>query len=195
MSQTMRNALGQDVPVELVKPVDKLRDELVREIYAGYSRLAEEAGALKETTRNDIEAFLEISASRYGEDLGGKKGNVTIYSYDGGLKVVRSMRAQMVFDEGLDTAKRLIDQCLTDWTAGGREEVRMIINRAFRPNALGRVNTSAVLALRALAINDERWIRAMSAITDSLRAMNSQEAILVYRRLDDGSWERVREAV
>jgi hypothetical protein len=178
-----------------VKPVDKLRDELVREITADYHRLAEEVAALKDKARNDVDAFLDISASRYGEDLGGKKGNVTIYSYDGSLKIVRSVRALMVFDEGLDTAKRLIDQCLTDWTAGGREEVRLIIDRAFRPNSMGHVNTSSVLALRNLAINDERWIRAMTAITDSLKAMNSRDVILVYMRNEDGSWERIREGV
>jgi hypothetical protein len=190
--ETMRNALGQDVPVELVKPVDKLRDEVVRELCREYEEAESILSALKEKVRNDLEAFLEISSSRSGEDLGGKKGNVTVYSYDGALKIVRNVRAQMVFDEGLEAAKRLIDECLNDWAGEGQKETRLIIDRILRPNALGRVNTASVLSLRSLAINDDRWIRAMAAISDNLKAINSQESIRAYRRTADGGWEMIR---
>ena len=62
LQETMRNALGQDVPVELVKQVDKLRDELVREFCREYEKAEAALTALKERVRNDLEAFLEISS-------------------------------------------------------------------------------------------------------------------------------------
>ncbi len=188
---TMKNTLGQDVPVRLVKEIDKLRDELVMDTFVRFACLGKELKKLKDQTTMELEAFLKLSAERFGEDLGGKKGNVTLYSYDGAYKIVRSVADNMVFDEGLASAKELIDQCLTDWGAESRPEVRMLIERAFRPNAAGRVGTSAILSLRTLAINDERWVRAMHAIGESLKVMSSKAYVRVYRKDENGNWQPV----
>lgn len=187
----MRNAIGQDVPVQLVKEIDRLRNDLVMETLERFDAAGRELAALKTRVTEDLEAFLKLSAERFGEDLGGKKGNVTLYSYDGNCKIVRSVTETMVFDEGLAAAKELIDQCLTDWGADSRPEVRLLINRAFRPNSAGRVSTSAILGLRSLAINDERWIRAMLAIDESLKVISSKAYVRVYRKDEHGNWKPV----
>ncbi|MDR1945682.1 MAG: DUF3164 family protein [Desulfovibrio sp.] len=189
----MRNALGQDVPVSLVKEIDKMRDNLVRGVVADYQALAEQTQQVKRRCEGDLEAFLQLSAERFGAELGGKKGNVTVYSYDGKLKLVRQMSDYMVFDEGLAATKELIDQCLTDWTQTTSPEIKLLIDRAFRPNSHGRISTSAVLGLRQLAINDERWIRAMHAIGESLKVVSSKAHIRAYRQDEGGDWQPVGE--
>lgn len=188
---TMRNAIGQDVPVRLVKDFDKLRDDLVQGLLGRFEQASQDLKALKDLSTADLSAFLELSAERFGEDLGGKKGNVTLYSYDGKVKVVRSIADNMVFDEGIAAAKELIDRCLTDWGQESRPEVRMIIERAFRPNSAGRISTSAILGLRSLAINDERWITAMHAISESLKVISSKAYVRVYRRDENDNWRPV----
>jgi hypothetical protein len=189
----MRNARGQDVPESLVKEIDKMRDTLVKEVTARYMTLAEQTRAVKKQCSDDLEAFLQISAERFGADLGGKKGNVTVYSYDGKCKIIRQVSDYMVFDEGLAAAKELIDQCLTDWVKNATPEIRTLIDRAFRPNSAGRISTSAVLGLRQLAINDERWIRAMHAIGESLKVVSSKAHIRAYRQDEGGDWQPVGE--
>jgi hypothetical protein len=188
---TMRNAIGQDVPLDLVKPVDKLRDDLVRDVAEDYERAAAELTRLRSHVADDLEAFLNISAERYGQDLGGKKGNVTLHSYDGKTKIVRTMHDNIVFDESIHAAKTLIDQYLSDALQGVSNEVRLLVDRAFRPNSAGRISTSAVLSLRAVAINDPRWLNAMRAIEDSIKVVSSSASVRVYRHVD-GDWQQIK---
>jgi hypothetical protein len=190
---TMRNAMGQDVPVELVKPVDKMRDDLVRDFAERYERASDELCKLKAHVTGELDAFLDISAERYGQNLGGKKGNVTLYSYDGSVKVQRSLSDNIVFTEEIHTAKVLIDQYLNSALQGASAELRMLVDRAFRPNSAGRISTSAVLGLRAVAINDPRWVSAMHAIDESIKVVSSSVSVRVYRRdADDGEWRQVK---
>jgi hypothetical protein len=190
--ETMRNAMGQDVPIELVKPVDRLRDELVRDFAERYEQAAAELLKLKAHVTGELDAFLDMSAERYGQDLGGKKGNVTLYSYDGKVKVVRSMSDNIVFDEGIHAAKSLIDQYLNDALQGASQEVRMLVDRAFRPNSAGRISTSAVLSLRSVAINDPRWLNAMHAIEESIKVVSSSASVHVYKYANGGEWQRIK---
>ena len=188
----MRNAIGQDVPVHMVKEVDKMREALVRDIANAFLEVSGKLSALKKRATDDLEAFLAISAQRFGTDLGGKKGNVTIYSYDGKIKIVRNIQDSIVFDEGLAAARELIDQYLDSLMQGVPGEVRKLIDRAFRPNSAGRISTSAVLGLRSLDINDERWITAMHAIEESIKVVNSKAYIRVFIRDDKGNWQPVK---
>jgi hypothetical protein len=189
--ETMRNAIGQDVPLRLVKDIDKMRDALVKDVVDRYERTSRELKELKHLVTREVEAFLQISAERYRQDLGGKKGNVTLYSYDGKYKLVRSYADCMVFDEGLAAAKELIDRCLTDWIRDSNANIRLLVEQAFRPNSAGKISTSAVLGLRRLGINDERWITAMHAISESLQVMSSKAYIRAYRKDDDGNWQPI----
>jgi hypothetical protein len=188
---TMRNALGQDVPVRLVKDIDRLRNDLVLDMVERFERQHRELRALKEHATKELEAFLQLSASRFGEDLGGKKGNVTIYSYDGRYKIVRSVADNLVFDEGLAAAKSLIDQYLTDVVAGSHPEARLLIEHAFRPNKAGQISAGAILGLRTIGINDERWITAMHAINESIKVMSSKAYVRVYRRDENDNWRPI----
>lgn len=188
---TMRNARGQDIPVRMVKEVARLRDEVVMQTVRSYERLHGELALAKKQIVQDVEAFLALSAERFGEDLGGKKGHVTLYSYDGKYKVVRSITDNMVFDEGLDAAKELIDQYLSDVMRDAPGEARMLVEKAFRPNAAGRISTSAVLSLRSLSINDPRWITAMHAISESLQVMSSKAYVRVYRKDAQENWQPI----
>ena len=132
MSQTestMKNALGQDVPMRLVKDVDRTRDALVIDLVERFEEAGRNLAALKKHATGELEAFLQLSAERFGTDLGGKKGNVTLYSYNGRYKVVRSVQDLVVFDEGLASAKELVDRCLTEWGSESRPELRMIIEK------------------------------------------------------------------
>ena len=187
----MRNALGQDVPVRLVKEIDRMRNDLVVEMAAKFGRVSNELAELKKHASGEVEAFLTLSAERYGAEIGGKKGNVTLYSYDGKCKLERTVADTMVFDESLAAAKALIDQYLDDIMQGVPSEVRMLVEKAFRPNSAGRISNSAVLGLRSLGINDERWITAMHAISESLKVMSSKAYYRVKVKDENGNRQPV----
>ncbi|KGA31982.1 DUF3164 family protein [Pectobacterium odoriferum] len=179
------DAKGVLTPEHLIKPIDTARDALVEELIGRALAVNTALAEFKLSGFADIAAFVALSGDEYGVNLGGKKGNVTLYSYDGRYKIQRAMQDRIDFDERLQAAKALIDECLADWVEGARPEVHAIINRAFQSEKSGEVNTGAVLALRRLEIADERWKRAMDAIGEAVQVVGSRSYIRVYERIGD----------
>lgn len=97
----------------------------------------------------------------------------------------------MVFDERLQVAKQLIDECLTDWTKDSNDNIKALINQAFQVDKEGKVSTSRVLALRSLDINDAKWDRAMDAISDAIQVTDTKEYIRFYERDDAGAYHQI----
>lgn len=187
----MQDTMGRLVPVELVKEIDKTRDILVRELVAQAIALSTCLADYKAAAMGDIEAFIELSAERYGIRIGGTKGNVSLMSYDGQYKILRAIEEYTVFDERLQVAKSLVDECIHKWSQGSRAEIRALINDAFQVDKAGRVNTKRILGLRRLNIEDETWQQAMTAIAESLQTVGSKAYLRIYKRQDDGSYKQL----
>ena len=180
-----KDAKGCLVPDALVKPIDKARDQLVRELINKSKALNAELAKFKLGAFGDIAAFVDLSTEQYRTSVGGKKGNLTLYSFDGRYKVQRAIQDRIAFDERLQAARALIDECLADWTAEAGPELQAIVNQAFATDKEGQINTGRVLSLRRLDISDERWLRAMQAIGEAVQVVGSRSYIRVYERIGD----------
>lgn len=187
----MRDPQGRLVPVETIRPIDIARNDLVLEIIAKAMPLREQLARFRTSAMDDIDAFIALSAERFQAKLGGAKGNVTLMSYDGQYMIRRAIDEYTVFDERLQVAKQLIDECITEWSAGARAEIRTLINDAFQVDKEGKVNTKRVLGLRRLDIADPRWRRAMDAIGESLLTVGSKAYLRLYERRADGSYRQL----
>lgn len=188
MQGHIKNAKGHWVPEESIDPIDKLRDELVEELVKEGLALQGKLKAFKEKAHGRFADFIELSAAEYGVKMGGKKGNVTLVSYNGEYRIQRSIAEHLAFDERLQVAKELIDQCLKDWSADAGHELRTIINSAFDVDSKGAVRTQAILALRKFKFDDDRWVRAMDAIADGLSVVGSKSYIRIQKRDEKGDY-------
>ncbi len=190
-SPYMQDKKGRLVPIDNVNEIDKVRDELVKklveEAYATQSVLKE----FKLNAFSEIASFIELSAEKYKVKLGGKKGNVTLYSYDGEYKIQRAVNENMSFNEGILSAKALIQECLEDWSEGANANLRAIVNRAFEVDKEGNLSTNRILGLRQVKIDDSRWNTAMEAISDSLQVIDSKSYIRLYKRNEQGKYQPV----
>lgn len=178
----MVNADGGLIPADTVKPADKLQDELVRKIIGYAIPLSEQIGRFRQHTFDDVDDFVALLEQEYGAKRGGSKGNLTFISYDGLLKVQVSVAEKIVFGPELQVAKGLVDECLREWSADSRTEIRAVINRAFDVDSQGRINRNDLLSLLRLEIADERWKQAMKAIRDSIRVVGSKRYVRIYQR-------------
>lgn len=179
----MPNPQGHLVPISTIKPIDLLRDQTVNTIAAKAQALFKALAEFKAGTFSDLEAFVATSAAQYGVEIGGEKGNLTLHSYDGRFKIVRSVADLIRFDEQLIAAKKLVDDCLSDWTDESRDELRALVNQAFQVNATGSVRTSEVLRLLRIDIKDPRWITAMEAVRNSIQVMGTKPYVRIYERI------------
>lgn len=180
-----KDAKGCLVPESMIKPIDRTRDELARDLGLRAKAMSESLRGFKTTVFNEINAFVDLSAEQYDVKLGGKKGNLTLYSFDGAIKIQVAIAEHMVFDERLQAAKHLIDECIIDWSQGSRDEIKVLVQSAFQTDKEGKINTGRVLALRRLDIRDEKWQKAMQAISESLQVVGSKEYIRFYERVGD----------
>lgn len=180
-----RDAKGNLTPAELVKEIDKARDALVHEWVECGRDLSKAISHFKEGIFGDVQAFIELSAEKYGAKVGGNKGNVTLFSYDGKYKIQRAINESLQFDERIQAAKVLIDECLNEWSEGSRPELKALIERAFNVDKEGNLNTSRILGLRRVEIQDNRWQNAMQAISESVQVVSSKAYVRLYERVGD----------
>jgi hypothetical protein len=190
-NEFMTDSQGRQVPAGLVREIDKLRDQTVRRIADEAMKMKETLAAFKQRIRDDIYTFVELSANQYGKSWGGKKGNITLTTYDGAYRLVVSMNEQMVFDERLQVARQIIAGCLDKWSDGARPEIKVLVNDAFQVDKAGNISAARVLGLRRLEINDPDWQKAMRAITESIQVSGSKQYLRFYERNEQGEYIQI----
>lgn len=189
----LRDAKGNLVPLAAVKPVDLLMDELVRLQLAQAHAVSTAIAGFKTQAFEAMTGFQGLLAQDYGTTLGGQKGNITLLSYDGCQKVQVAVADVIEFGPELQAAKVLIDECLGEWAADSRVELKSLVNRVFAVDKEGQINRAELFMLLRVEIGDERWKRAMDAIRDSIRVVGARTYMRFYERAGpDAAWQAVK---
>lgn len=187
----MRDSAGRLVPIATVRASDLLEDQTVRKIIAFADDLSARIVRFRGHTFDDVGAYLDILAEKYGAQRGGKKGNVQLTSFDGTLKVTIQVQDQIAFGPELQIAKSLIDTIIVKEAAGATDTIRALVEHAFQVDKEGRINRAALFQLRRLSIDDPDWRAAMEALGDAIRVIGSKEYVRFYRRVPAGKWEPI----
>ncbi|MBB4199092.1 sulfate transporter [Rhodoblastus sphagnicola] len=188
----LRDARGALVPVESIKAMDLLIDGQVRKILAFAAELSAQVSRFKGHTFEDIGALQALVDQEYGAKLGGAKGNLTLTSFDGCMRVMLHMQDQLDFGPELQTAKKLVDECLSEWAADASANIRALVTRAFQVDKEGRINRAEIFMLLRVEIADERWQRAMDAVRDSIRVLGSKAYLRFQcRPAPEAAWSSI----
>lgn len=188
----MHDSAGRLVPVELIKPQHLLEDQTVRKIVDYAQKLSAQIKRFRGHTFDDVSSFAELLAEQYQAKVGGKKGNITLSTFDGLFKVVVQVADQLAFGPELQVAKTLVDECITAWSDGARTEIRALVEHAFQVDTQGKINRAALFQLRRLDIDDDQWRHAMAALGEAIRVVGSKEYVRFYRRANlAAAWEQI----
>ncbi len=188
----LRDAKGRLTPLSTIKAQDQLQHEVVAKIIGYATDLSAQVTRFKQHTFDDLSEFEALLAMEYGESRGGAKGNKTFMSFDGLMKIQVSVQDHIDFGPELQIAKGLIDECLNEWAAEAREELRAIVTRAFNTDKAGQINRAEIFMLLRLDIADPRWNDAMQAIRDAMRVVGSKTYVRCYARANpDAAWEPI----
>lgn len=182
---------GRLVPISTIKPIDIERDAVVTSLIEKVKATRQQLIDFKAVAFGDIEAFIGLSLEQYGVQVGGGKGNITLYSFDGQYKIVRQIQDSIRFDERLQAAKVLIDECIQSWSADSNDHIKVLINDAFQVDREGKISTGRVLGLRRHNIDDPKWKQAMEAIGDSINVVDSKSYVRFYERDKDGKYQPI----
>ena len=187
----LQDTQGRLVPERNVREQDKLRDSIVTELAKEAASINQQLQAFKAKALSDIQDLIQIAADKYEVELGGKKGNISLTSYNGEYKIQRVYSEQIDFSEELEAARELFGRCIDRWTAEANANIRALVDRAFKTNRNGQIKTAELLGLLRLEIKDSEWQRATDALKDSIRVSGSTVYVRVYQRIDDSDKYRL----
>lgn len=186
-----KNALGDLVPESRIKPIDLIRDELVRKVVANARIEQQQLASFKLQTMNEVEDFVDLSAEEYDVKYGGAKGNVTLTSFDGKYRIVRAKGEHRVFDERMQAGKAKLDEIINRRSEGADELIKALVERAFRVNKQGNIDVNQVLGLRSINEDDPEWTAAIDAMADSIQVVGTSSYLRVYERQEDGAYKQI----
>ncbi|AUR82790.1 hypothetical protein NVP1028O_07 [Vibrio phage 1.028.O._10N.286.45.B6] len=185
------NSQGHQVPVSQIKDVDLLRDDVVADIVKKAIATQETLALFKKEAMQNVADFVDLSSAEFDVKYGGTKGNVTLLSFDGKYKVQRSIGEHRVFDERIQAAKAIIDECINRWNENSSDEIKALVDLSFRVNKQGHIDVNQVLSLRQLNITDPDWLEAMDAIADSIKVIGKTPYLRIYERQGDGQYKQI----
>lgn len=178
----MMNSRGHLIPESMITPIDKLRDHTVNGMVNAAKAMSRQLSEFKAGLYSDVVSFIAISAEEFDVQWGGKKGNVSLVSFDGRHKVVLAMDETIEFNERLQVAKQLIDECLTELSVGAAHELQALVSDYFQVDSQGKISTTRILSLRRHQIQHAKWEEAMRAINASIVITGSKTYLRLYER-------------
>lgn len=179
--KTMKDCRGNEVPVRYVAKADRERDRVVRKLFRSADKLNKALADFRAECMASIESYIGWVAKYEDAKVGGVKGNVTLTSFDGSLKVTRMRQDSIEFDERLQVAQELIREYIAEKAAGLDADLQALIDDAFNGQN-GRLNAARVLGLLKLQIKGAKWQKAMDLIRESIRVASTREYARFYRR-------------
>ena len=181
------NHKGHQVPLKGIRPADIIRNEFVQSAIAKAKEQSQALAEFKKQQMSEFDAFMGLLAQEYAVEMGGKKGNVTLRSFDHKQKITLQVQESIELGPELLIAKELIDECLNEWSEGANENLKLIIEQTFATDKKGKVSVQKVLGLRRLKITDDsgKWQRAMDIIADAIQVIDSTRFIRFYETVGE----------
>ena len=177
-----RNNRGDLVHEANLRPLDVDMDETVRRIHDYGQSLSAQMWRFREHTMLDILEFAARVIESYGSRIGGRRGNISLATFDGCLRVVLAQAERISVGPEILAVQALVTECLDEWTAHAPKNLRALVEQAFAAGPDGTLSASRLLTLKRIVIDDERWRSACEAIGDALRPVGRAEHIRLYRR-------------
>ena len=177
---------GAKVPVQYVPADEKKRDKVVNRIFRKVDSFQERMKKMKLEIEAEMKKYLSQIAEEYGENW---EGNCSIYDFSKEKQIEIKVAKKFVFNEKLQIAKQKIDSCIKEWSEGSSQKMLALINKAFRVDKKGQVDTKMILGLRELNIKDKMWKEAMELINEAI-TVDSSKIYYNFRHKDEsGQWK------
>jgi hypothetical protein len=179
---------GRYVPVEDVAAYEQLREQYLAPLVHKHLELYLAIASLKAQFLEGIDTLIQLCWEEYGVKFGGKKHNVTLYTFDGLFKVERSYQNRSRYDERIGAAEALIQEMLEDLKGVVPDDARKLISAAFERNAQGEIRRAEMIRLRGLKLEDERYKKAMDIIAEAEQIIDRACYITVSIRDASGKY-------
>jgi hypothetical protein len=188
------NARGELVREENLKPEVGLRDTLTVDLFATCCAMSTALQALVEKIEAETLAFRQLAAEKYGLKPRGSKGNYSLESADGLIRIDLNMGCLYRIDGRIADAKEAVHRCIERWGQGADPNLLSLASSAFSETEGGQLSRSRLGMLLEFepAVPDAEWDAAMRMIRESIQIAARKRAIVVKWRPDQRApWIRL----
>lgn len=183
----MRNANGNDVPIEAVSAYDKRKETVIDRFFRRRERMRELMEKLCVDEVNDLQLLLDIRHKDSGLKLA-IKGNMQVSDYECNRKVCLKTSYSIKLDDAAKEACRMMREHLIsgiiDATAGKEyiNSILKLLDKTFTANKQGNLNYGRICEVLELNIKAKVWQQARSLLLDSIKSHRDRSYIEVSQR-------------
>lgn len=184
---------GSFIRVGTIKEHDLEKDKLVRTMSRDAVVIHDEMRALKQKFALMMEKHIEHMGELYNVKIGGKKGNVSLTSFDKRLKIERTKQDRMTTNEHMLIATQLVDECLEGWSKGSNKNLQAFVRKYFRTDAKGNYSIADLQRVRKLELErpDPLWDKAMKALDNAIEHDFTATYFRAFYRDDAGAYHAI----
>lgn len=132
---------------------------------------------VKANVMRKIDEFLNYAGLQGASNIRSKKGGFSLDTADGLKRIVVQTAEIFTTNEQLQVARRLIDECVSEWTGNDtKSPLAILVGTTFRVNKQGSVDVRLLKQLRQETrhIEDSRWREAMERIDEAISVMSTK---------------------
>lgn len=181
--EMIRNCNGCLVQVSRLRPDVVLTDGVARSIVRKMQALAAHNARVKKEIFEEAQAYQDLMFEQYRARIGGRRGGLTISSFNDLQKVVFQTTDYSRVTAALPAAQALMSEILDDLTRDVGPDLRTLIMAAFeRDEKTGKVNVQELNGLKKYKLNHAKWPDFIRALNDAIEPAGSKEGIRAYTR-------------
>jgi len=181
---------GGQVPVKYIDKQDKDRDRMVEKAIKKAMALSDIIASTKKELCGIIDDYISEVSKTNGVSKDWK-GNISMRDFSHQFEIQVKINETIKFNEQLQVAKELIDECIREWSDGANDKLLVLIRDAFNTDKAGNIDSRRILSLRKHKIKDDRWKAAMEKITAAMEVEGTKRYINFKKKNENGDWENV----
>ncbi|TQF69582.1 DUF3164 family protein [Pseudoalteromonas luteoviolacea] len=191
------NRSGYKVPLSKVSDSDKAQNEIVIKLVQRAKQLSLEHDEFKRSVYSQVNDFIADMAHSYDVEIGGKKGNITLTSYDGKSRVKVGVADNISFGPEILVAKELflgVVNGLLDQLDDEAQLIKDIVMNAFETDKEGQYSKTKIMELRSkyrYSHKSDDWAAGMQAIDDAFIFGSTKTYVLFHERNELGAWIQI----
>ena len=180
---------GNQVQKKYIDKAIVKRDAVVERLIKKAMKLQKQMQDFKEYANKEVEKYIKFLHDWNEMDFVEFKGNLKLTNFGKNKKVMVQIHNKLTFNENLMLAKEKIDECISKWVKS--DQVKRIVETAFRTDKYGNVDAKAILKLKQLDFNDADWSAAMDLLNNAIEVESTKQYITFYIKDDKDNWKTI----
>lgn len=191
--KTWKDETGADIPANRITKSEKLRERLIYKAAKDASSISKQLVEFKGKVVSHVQQIIDAVVLENEGKAITKKGSITLYNFDGSIKIETNVSERIDFDDILlQQCKAKLDEMLNDNLTSIDDFIKEIIMSAFETSK-GKPDHRRLLGLKKYLarVKNPLFHEAMELLDKSIRRPDSRAYYRVWVRDENGKYQNI----